>query len=299
MLSGGLPMNKEITAAWIAGICAIIAAIIGVFSYDIRQSNKDLIIENTELTKQNNDWESSYNDLKKQFDSLHNENDTLSEEINTLKNTVEEYTSSTDENNLSLNEKNESLLAENESLKDEINQLKNELENMKSSSNNSDSLQNNTLPESNMPSEETGKRVSVFNLDTFKGKTSWYNHSYYTNIDVFTDTYGNEYLTAYVGLHSGRDLDYSYNPTYLLDNKYSTCEGEIAWSKSDKNSKETAWIEFYSGNELIYTTEKITVDSRPLPFSFSVKGIEKLTIVTNATGSKTAWVVYPYLDFVQ
>lgn len=297
-------MSREVKAAWIGGICVIIAAIIGMFSFNVniendklKDNSKIIESENEKLKEEINDWENSYNDLKEQFDDLHNENNNLSEEINALKNTIEEYSSSSiDVNNSSLDEEYSLLLSENESLKEKISQLQNELENMKV---NSDNPQNNMLFESDTTSDYTEKRVSIFTLDTFKGKPGWYNNSYYSDKDVFTDTYGNEHFTAYVGHHSGRDINYSYNPTYLLDNKYSTCEGEIAWAKNDKNSKETAWIEFYSGDELIYITDKITVDSRPLTFSFSVDGIEKLTIVRNATGSSSSWIIYSYLNLVE
>lgn len=43
------------------------------------------------------------------------------------------------------------------------------------------------------------------------------------------------------------------------------------------------WLEFYSGTKCIYTTEPISVDSKFLDFSFSVEGVEKLTIMRNAT----------------
>lgn len=291
--------KDTIIAAIIGGICVIIAAIIGIFSFNINTTNKDLEAEIKELSQQNNDWESTYNELKKQFDDLHSENSILSEEIDTLKNMIAEdaYTPVAENNSL-LYEENRSLSVENESLKEEIVQLQKEVENAKVDLT---IQQDNTLVEPEGASEETEKIVSIFNLDTIKGTPYWRNHSYYTDKDIFTDTYGNEYLTAYIGHHTGSDINSSVTPTYLLDNKYSLCRGEIAWSKKDKNSTATAWIEFYSGDQLIYITEKITVDSRPFSFSFSVEGVEKLTIVRNATNSNTvnSWIIYPYLELVE
>lgn len=282
-------MSKEVKAAWIAGICAIIAASIGIFSIDLSKSKKDLIAKNDELVDK-------YSILEKQFDDLYKENTTLSEEISTLKKTVEKYSLSKDENNSSLDKENKLLLEENESLTSELNKLQNEIENM---TNNLDSQKSTTPHSSDTIPDETGNKVSVFTLDTFKGNPGWLNISYYTDKIVFTDTYDTEHLTSYIGHHFGKDINSTYNPTYLLDKKYSSCEGEIAWSKSDKNSKETAWIEFYSGDELIYITEKITVDSRPLAFSFSVDDVEKITILRNATGGSSSWIIYTYLDFVK
>ncbi len=83
------------------------------------------------------------------------------------------------------------------------------------------------------------------------------------------------------------------------DCKYHSCEGQIAWSKFSKNNEGTAWIEFYSGDECIYTTEPITSDSRVLDFSFNVEGIEKLTIVRKATGFNSIYIIYPYLNLVK
>lgn len=94
-----------------------------------------------------------------------------------------------------------------------------------------------------------------------------------------------------------------YSPTYLLDNKYSVCEGQIAWSKLSKDFDGTAWIEFYSGDECIYTTDIITADSRAFSFNFNVDGVEKLTIVRKGTQNgyqnSSLYIIYPYLNLVE
>ena len=304
-------MSSEVKAALITGILGFIATIsAAIISNGIGKSNaihdvvsevntetsniniridtkddlinllNELLSKSTEIATENGKLEYSNTELQKENNSLKNEN-------TSLKNQLDEYTQLADEN-ARLTEINASLEETNTSLEVERDQLQKEL----------DELRGNVDP-SPTPSTSSGKKVSIFDLDTFKGKPGWYNHSYYSNKDVFIDTYGTEYLTGYVGHHRSSDKNSSHSPTYLLDNNYSTCEGEIAWAKNDKNSKETAWIEFYSGDELIYKTEPITVDSRPFPFSFNVEGIEKLTIVRNATGSNSSWIIYPYLNLVE
>lgn len=302
--------KTAIIVAIIGGICTIAASIISGYmgrekAIDKVMSQAPNVASIDELINMYNQLSNNNDILKNKISSLESQNNSLINENESLKDQLIQY-ESLNENydnidnlkseNLSLKNQNSTLISENESLKIEVSQLQNELQNMKA---NSDTSKHDISPETNTSSDETGEKVSIFSLDTFKGESGWYDLSYYSSKDVFTDTYGTEYLTAYVGHHSGRDINYSYNPTYLLDYKYTTFEGQIAWSKSDKNSKETAWIEFYSDNELIYITDKITVDSRPLSFSFSVEGIEKLTIVRNATNSSSSWIVYPYLNLVK
>ena len=79
--------------------------------------------------------------------------------------------------------------------------------------------------------------------------------------------------------------------------------GEIVWSKSSSNVKGNAWVEFYSGEELIYKTDPITADSDPVLFNFNVQDVDKLTIVRNSTTSNTSYykaqIIYPYLNLIE
>lgn len=155
---------------------------------------------------------------------------------------------------------------------------------------------NESMP-SNIQSEQ---KVSIFTLDTFKGKGYWFDHSSVSaSSEVFTDTYGNEYLTARFTYHGPSTVDSTTAPIYLLDKKYKLCKGEFAWSKKSKNFEGSVWIEFYSGNSLIYQTSAITADDRAVSFEFNVEGLDTLTIVRNGTNRKAVTVIYPYLDLVQ
>lgn len=259
----------------------IISSIISIFSIDL---NKTLTQENTKLLIKNNDWEIAYNELHEDFDELNNKNNSLSREVTTLKNSMEQYFP---------------LETENESLKEEISELKKEIQLLATGD-----TQGYTKEDLDFKSfsNDNLKKVSIFDLDTFKGNNSWCKatHKY-----QYTDTYDNEYPNAYFDSHYATTKEDDYKaPTYLLDKKYVICEGQITWSKESKNLDGSAWIEFYSDDNLIYTTEPITADSRVLTFSFSVEGIEKLTIVK--TGSRNenivydrAYIIYPYLNLVE
>lgn len=162
------------------------------------------------------------------------------------------------------------------------------------------STQEPTINESIPSNIQTEQKVSIFTLDTFKRKGHWFDHSSVSASDeVFTDTYGNEYLTARFAYHTPSTVDSTSAPTYLLDKKYKSCKGEFAWSKKAKNFEGSVWIEFYSGNSLIYQTSAITADDRAVSFEFSVEGLDTLTIVRNGTNRKAVTVIYPYLDLVQ
>lgn len=143
------------------------------------------------------------------------------------------------------------------------------------------------------------QKTSIFTLDTFQRKGYWFDRSGIATDDEFIDTYGNEYLTAHKAYHGPATKDSNTAPIYLLDNKYKKCQGQFAWSKADKNLQGSIWIEFYSGDSLIYESPAITATDRVVSFEFSVEGVETLTIVRNGTNKHSVNAVYPYLDLIQ
>lgn len=215
-----------IIAALISGISVIIAAIIGIFSYDLNKTNEILLTQKNELQIQ----------------------------INVLQK--------------------------------EIIEIQNNLNNMRT--NNESNLNNHT-----------GEKVSIFNLDTFQGIAYWFDRSNADSNLTFIDTYDNEYSTAYFGCTRPSNKD-KYSPTYLLDKKYSVFEGQLAWSKISKNIEGKVWLEFYSGNDLIYQTDAISATDRVITFEFDVKDVETLTIVANGSNPPLYGiiVIYPYLNLI-
>ena len=282
----------QIITASISGICVIMSSIIGIFSYNINESNKTLTVENITLTAQNNDWETSYNELQKQFNELDNKNTSLSSELNNLKSNLDKYSS---------------IEAENNTLKAQVFELKNQLQLLNDSiehnSIENNSINNQTNASIRVPDtsiNNTDNKVSIFDLETFRGDGGWFipSHDY-----EYTDTYGNEYPKSHVANHYSTSKDnLNRVPTYLLNYQYSLCEGQIAWAKIDKNASGSVWIDFYSGDTLIYSTDRISATDKTITFSFSVEGIETLTIVKNSSRLSTAMgviIIYPFLNLVK
>lgn len=146
------------------------------------------------------------------------------------------------------------------------------------------------------------EKISIFDLEAINSDQEyWFNYSSGHSSECFTDIHGKNYLTAHMSFHHGTDKKDVLNPSYLLDNKYSLCEGQIVWSAVNGDSKETAWIQFYSGDKLLYTTDPITVDSEPEDFTFSVEGVKELKIVKNGTEPSYGRlvIIYPYLNLIE
>lgn len=277
--------KTAIITALIGCIGVIIAAIIGIFSINIniennklKKNNESLKSEKTELVAQSKQSEEEYNNLESMYYDLKSTNDDLIDRVNDLESDLSQY---------------DLLVEENISLKDEVLDLKEQLRTLSNTSIGSDSNSEEILP------SESGKKVSIFDLDTFKGEQYWFDRSYNFSDYDFIDTYGNEYLTARVTYHGTTDIANSSCPIYLLDNKYSLCQGQIAWPKSYKNYDGSVWIDFYSDNKLIYSTEPITSDSRVETFEFSIENIEKLTVVTNGSTNTGILIIYPYFNLIE
>ncbi|MDE6184975.1 MAG: hypothetical protein K2G39_06065 [Lachnospiraceae bacterium] len=142
----------------------------------------------------------------------------------------------------------------------EINNLKNEMEALKES------------------------KISIFDLDAMNtNEQYWFDYSDGHSSECFIDTNNVDYLTAHMGFHYRTNKEEILNPTYQLNDNYSICEGKIIWSAANEDSKEKAWIEFYSEDTLIYTTAPIDINNKSTDFSFSIKGVKELKIVKNGT----------------
>lgn len=204
------------------------------------------------------------------------------------------------------------VLEENESLKSELKELQFQYQNlqvlynaMKAEASDTQSVtaeseNNDGMGENSQPVPVLGdQKTSIFKLDTFQGIGGWYDRSASTvNDSFFIDTYDNEYLSACVGSHNITSKDSTTVPVYLLDGNYSKCEGQLAWPKRSKNREGSIWIEFYSGDSLIYQTEAISATDRAINFEFSVEGVEFLTVVRNGT-VKGLKAIYPHLNLIR
>lgn len=294
-----------IIVALITGISTIISAIIGNYigkenavNEVINQATNtinvdignidDLIIAYSKMNDE-------ISELKNNNEQLEKEKESLTSENNVLKGDPDQFSRLVEENSLLL-EKNSQLNNQIVELNNQIVELNNQIVEL----NNQIQLINTTVDNQekeivNNPNVNINnvRKVSIFDLETFKGNGYWFNSS---SKGYLTDTYDNEYLSIHYASHSP-SINIEESPIYLLDKNFILCEGQIAWPKNEKNTDGSAWIEFYSGENCIYTTEAITADSRVLTFQFSVEGIEKLTIVRKATrGTK---IIYPYLNLIR
>ncbi|MBQ8188511.1 MAG: hypothetical protein IJZ44_01905 [Lachnospiraceae bacterium] len=237
--------------------------------------------------------------------TAYNENEAISEQYTTLENS---YTELLDKNtelekrNNTLSSQNTSLNKEIETLEDELSQKNSQLQSLEDTLDSYE--QNEPIEDKSATTSDTTssqKTVSIFDLDTFRGEGRWQTVN---SIETFTiDTYDNKYPLAYYASHAAVEKDnLSFVPTYLLDNQYTTCEGQIAWSKYCKNLSGNIWIDFYSGDTLIYTVGPMSATDRAISFSFSVEGLETLTIVRNSDRSAIhddVYAIYPYLRLLK
>lgn len=276
-------------------IVSIFSGIVGVFltiGYEHYFSQPQ---QQPYTKEQINAIESTYFQLKESYITLENNFSALQDQYNQLQTLYDNKSVTYDQ----LQKDNNNLQNAIIQSQNEINNLQNEIEKLTELINNSEATTEETSNNKSdiLDNKSTTKKVSIFNMDTFKGIMYWKEP---TSIKALTDTYDNEYITARLGQHEYTKESKNV-PIYLLDNKYSFCEGQIAWPKSNKNSQDSAWIEFYSGDELIYVTDSITAEDRAISFEFSVKGIEKLTIVESSTRRQSPYVnlIYSYFNLVE
>lgn len=218
-------MHKEtIIAAVITAIATVIAAIITVRYTGIVPS-KEIYNENSK--KPNIVLEEQYNNLLAQ-------NNSLSDECKSLKSELEATMDS--------NEKKDNLI---DDLNDEIAEQK---EIIASQEKEIEELKRRIIPSptptllptpmltpspSSMPIYDDSSNndiISIFTLETFQGLSYWMPIE-----EIAVDTYGNEYSFAFQCPHGRVKTKNEFSPIYLLDYKYSKCEGEIAWLKTEKN----------------------------------------------------------------
>lgn len=106
------------------------------------------------------------------------------------------------------------------------------------------------------------------------------------------DNYNNEYSSGYY-LYAGESG--SIVARYRLDGKYTKLSGKVAY-EYPQNTGRWGTIRFYDDNDnLLFETNRMDIDSQPQEFSFSVEGVQNLTIRTNGSGWACNLIV-PYLQ---
>ncbi|MDD3217699.1 MAG: NPCBM/NEW2 domain-containing protein [Lachnospiraceae bacterium] len=98
-----------------------------------------------------------------------------------------------------------------------------------------------------------------------------------------TDNYGNVYQTA---TKVQCYVDHKAYSTYSLDGSYLKLKGTIALPEERKNDDNTKWLEVYSGNTLLYTSDSLTAGTPPISFEVDISGVTELTLYyCSSTGS--------------
>lgn len=106
------------------------------------------------------------------------------------------------------------------------------------------------------------------------------------------DNYNNEYSSGYY-LYAGESG--SIIARYRLGGKYTKLSGKVAY-EYPQNTGRWGTIRFYDDNDnLLFETNRMDIDSQPQEFSFSVEGVQNLTIRTNGSGWACNLIV-PYLQ---
>lgn len=213
--------------------------------------------------------------LKNDYEELQLNKSDLEEEINILQEKYNKLNIQIEDDKQDI----ENLKKQNENFEQEINRLNEEIESLNVS------------------------KISIFDLDAMDSNEKyWFDHSDDFPISCFTDVANHEHIATHIGFHYETNKQEITNPTYQLNGEYSICEGQIVWSIANDDPAAKAWIEFYSSDTLIHTTESLDAENNPdTKFIFSVKGVNELKIVKNGTEpyyGRLA-IIYPYLDLIK
>lgn len=135
---------------------------------------------------------------------------------------------------------------------------------------------NSSIEPTQEPVQET--RVDLMNLKTIEGDPDYFWYS----VDDKEDNLGNSDYNANIYCADyGSDEDI----VYPIDGKYKVLSGDLALADCSKDTRDSVWIEFYSGDRKIGQTEKLKKGSRPIMFSIDVTGVDNLGIRTKSSGS--------------
>lgn len=96
-------------------------------------------------------------------------------------------------------------------------------------------------------------------------------------------------------VHSCTYTSDDYDPGYVrfeLEGKYSQIEGTIYLEED--GAGDYVWLEFYDGEDFLYSTEKIDTSNYKVSFSFDISGVNYLTIYPKRVGGGS-WETPKYI----
>lgn len=295
----GMTRNQKVTiiVALITGICTIISAVIGNY---IGKENAVNEVINQATNTINVDISNIdeliviYNNMSNEISNLKYEKEKLISENNTLKGNPDQFSY--------LVEENSRLLEENILLNNQIVELQNQIQLINTTI---DDQEKETINNPATNISNTVNKVSIFDLEPFQGKAYWFknlNFPFSDETDWLIDMYGTEFHAGYITHHGAEKQE--VNSVYFLDKKYSKCNVMMAWPRGGKNLIDSsAFIKFYSGDQLLYTSPEIKCGDKPIEFSFDISEVEKFSFELISVGNTNPWmsvaIIYPYFDLVE
>ena len=96
-------------------------------------------------------------------------------------------------------------------------------------------------------------------------------------MDVVMDSKGYKHENCYIVFANSVPKDDHWETyfRYDLDGKYSMLKGSIYLAKY---GVDVAWVEFYDGEDFLFSTNKINSENYCVDFEFSITGVDYLTI---------------------
>jgi len=115
------------------------------------------------------------------------------------------------------------------------------------------------------------KTINLFDLPLYSGNT----HAEYETSEM--DYEGYKHSGCYTLEPSNWDLGDAYKKyiRYELNGNYTTLKGKIYITEGQGT---TCWIDFYDGDDFLYSTARIGGESPSTEFEFDISGVNYLTV---------------------
>lgn len=113
---------------------------------------------------------------------------------------------------------------------------------------------------------KSSRSIRLFALPKYSGDA---NVEY---CDDRTDSAGYRHKDCYKLACQDKYYEYA---RYDLDGKYSRVSGSIYQLEGNYG---TLWLEFYDGDEFLYSTARLTEENKSVDFSFDITGVRYLTV---------------------
>lgn len=125
--------------------------------------------------------------------------------------------------------------------------------------------------ESNGGFGKSSRTVRLFDLPVYSKSENTVSFLEYVSDDTDTNGYrhSNCYMIAANSIRNGTYLRYD------LAGEYSTLSGKIYQLRGNTG---VMWLEFYDGDEFLFSTDKLNDENKSVEFEFDISGVEYLTV---------------------